>query len=114
MAEGYPRIQFSRMVGKDQIVLRGDDPDEVSEMAKGMAKVAEDVAEALNVVQQVAMAVDTFKGGDNKSSSTIKSDAPNCEHGERIRRTGANWGAYFCPEKDKDDQCEPIWDKKKK
>lgn len=42
-------------------------------------------------------------------------EAPQCEHGHRIFKTGESaktgkaWGGYFCVEKSKKDQCEPIW-----
>ena len=41
-------------------------------------------------------------------------EAPQCEHGHRVWREskpGAAkvWGGYFCPEREKNNQCQPFW-----
>jgi hypothetical protein len=41
-------------------------------------------------------------------------EAPKCDHGHRIWREskpGAAkvWGGYFCPEREKNSQCQPFW-----
>lgn len=41
------------------------------------------------------------------------SSGHTCAHGERVRKTGTSargdWVAYFCPSKDKQNQCKPEW-----
>jgi hypothetical protein len=44
----------------------------------------------------------------------IMPEAPKCDHGHRIWREskeGASkkWGGYFCPEREKNNQCQPFW-----
>jgi hypothetical protein len=41
-------------------------------------------------------------------------EAPKCEHGHRIwatgkKKNGEDWGAYRCVEKNRANQCQPIW-----
>lgn len=42
-------------------------------------------------------------------------EKPRCEHGTRVwktgesQKTGKAWGGYFCTEKSKATQCEPLW-----
>jgi hypothetical protein len=41
-------------------------------------------------------------------------ETPQCEHGHRVWREskpGAAkvWGGYFCPEREKNNQCQPFW-----
>ncbi len=118
MTEGFPRIQVSRMFNKDQIVVRGDSPDEVAELADGLAKASERIASALNATGQVVFAVNTFKGDGESTESKPRSSGSSsdpkksCDHGEMEYRTGkkANgdtWTAHFCPDK----KCEVQWGK---
>lgn len=43
------------------------------------------------------------------------SAAPSCRHGERVFKSGTGakgpWSAHFCPSKNRNDQCDPIWSK---
>jgi hypothetical protein len=41
-------------------------------------------------------------------------EAPKCVHGHRIwatgkKKNGEDWGAYRCTEKNRNEQCQPIW-----
>lgn len=42
-------------------------------------------------------------------------EAPTCMHGHRVFKTGESaktgkaWGGYFCVERAKKDQCDPVW-----
>ena len=41
-------------------------------------------------------------------------EAPKCDHGHRIWReskegAAKKWGGYFCPEREKNNQCQPFW-----
>jgi hypothetical protein len=42
-------------------------------------------------------------------------EKPRCKHGTRVfktgesAKTGKSWGGYFCTEKAKASQCEPVW-----
>jgi hypothetical protein len=49
-----------------------------------------------------------------KLGGELQPEAPRCDHGHRIWREskpGAPkvWGGYFCPEREKKDQCQPFW-----
>jgi hypothetical protein len=44
----------------------------------------------------------------------IMPEAPKCDHGHRIWReskegAAKKWGGYFCPEREKNNQCQPFW-----
>jgi hypothetical protein len=47
--------------------------------------------------------------------SQLVEEKPRCKHGTRIwkegksEKTGKAWGGYFCTEKTKATQCEPVW-----
>ena len=49
-----------------------------------------------------------------KLGGELMPEAPKCDHGHRVWREskpGAPkvWGGYFCPEREKKDQCQPFW-----
>lgn len=107
----YPRIQFSKMVGKDQLVLRGETAEEILELTAGLAKEAASLNEAVNIFSQVAMAAETFAGkSDSDAGSGTKSSGKTCPHGEMEeksgkKKNGGTWTGHFCPEK----KCEVVW-----
>ena len=44
----------------------------------------------------------------------IMPEPPKCDHGHRIWResnkgAAKKWGGYFCPEREKNNQCQPFW-----
>jgi len=125
MSESFPKIQISRMFGKDQVVLRGDTKDEVLDQATELAKESERIAESLNIIGQVIFAAQAFPSAsgstDSASEPSQSSSKPSnsgagnskgktCEHGERDyrkgeKKNGDTWTAYFCPE----NKCEVEW-----
>jgi hypothetical protein len=51
---------------------------------------------------------------DGQLGGQIIEEAPKCEHGHRLWKTGKkkngdDWAGYFCPEREKTNQCQPIW-----
>jgi hypothetical protein len=49
-----------------------------------------------------------------KLGGELQPEAPRCDHGHRIWRESKPgspkvWGGYFCPEREKKDQCQPFW-----
>jgi len=51
---------------------------------------------------------------DGKLGGQIVEEAPKCEHGHRLwkigkKKNGDDWAGYFCPEREKANQCQPIW-----
>lgn len=49
-----------------------------------------------------------------KLGGEVMPEAPKCDHGHRIWRESKPdaakvWGGYFCPEREKKDQCQPFW-----
>jgi hypothetical protein len=51
---------------------------------------------------------------DGQLGGQIVEEAPKCEHGHRLWKTGKkkngdDWAGYFCPEREKANQCQPIW-----
>jgi hypothetical protein len=51
---------------------------------------------------------------DGQLGGQIIEEAPKCEHGHRLWKTGKkkngdDWAGYFCPEREKANQCQPIW-----
>jgi hypothetical protein len=51
----------------------------------------------------------------NQLGGQLVEEKPRCEHGTRVWKTGESaktgkaWGGYFCTEKAKANQCEPVW-----
>jgi hypothetical protein len=50
----------------------------------------------------------------SKIGGDVMAESPTCNHGHRIWReskAGApkSWGGYFCPQKEKANQCDPYW-----
>ena len=50
----------------------------------------------------------------NQLGGQLVEEKPRCEHGTRVwktgtAKTGKAWGGYFCTEKSKATQCEPVW-----
>jgi hypothetical protein len=49
-----------------------------------------------------------------KLGGELQTEAPKCDHGHRVWREnkpGASkiWAGYFCPQREKADQCQPFW-----
>jgi hypothetical protein len=49
-----------------------------------------------------------------KLGGELQPEAPKCDHGHRVWREnkpGASkiWAGYFCPQREKADQCQPFW-----
>jgi hypothetical protein len=49
-----------------------------------------------------------------KLGAEVMPEAPQCKHGHRVWReskpgTPKAWGGYFCPQKEKPNQCDPYW-----
>jgi hypothetical protein len=51
----------------------------------------------------------------NQLGGQLVEEKPRCEHGTRVWKTGESaktgkaWGGYFCTEKTKATQCDPLW-----
>ena len=51
----------------------------------------------------------------NELGGQLVEEKPRCQHGTRVFKTGESaktgkaWGGYFCTEKSKANQCEPVW-----
>ena len=50
----------------------------------------------------------------SKLGAEVMPEPPQCKHGHRIWReskpgTPKSWGGYFCPQKEKNNQCDPFW-----
>lgn len=126
------KLQQNVKVGQDLINLRGDNPDEfkaVLEWAVENAALFVNVQAALNAVEKVpALAGNVTStqvqqeqqggwGGQQQqaapSFANPASAAPSCRHGERVFREGKSakgpWKAYFCPSRDRNDQCDAQW-----
>ena len=49
-----------------------------------------------------------------KLGGEVMPEAPKCDHGNRIWReskpdAAKKWAGYFCPEREKNNQCQPFW-----
>lgn len=51
---------------------------------------------------------------DGQLGGQLVEEAPKCNHGHRVWKTGKkkngdDWAGYFCPEREKANQCQPQW-----
>ena len=51
---------------------------------------------------------------DGQLGGQLVEEAPKCEHGHRVWKTGKkkngdDWAGYFCPEREVKKQCQPQW-----
>jgi hypothetical protein len=49
-----------------------------------------------------------------KLGGEVMPEAPKCDHGHRVWReskpdAAKKWAGYFCPEREKNNQCQPFW-----
>ena len=49
-----------------------------------------------------------------KLGGELTAEAPKCDHGHRVWReskpdAAKKWAGYFCPEREKANQCQPFW-----
>jgi hypothetical protein len=49
-----------------------------------------------------------------KLGGEVMPEAPKCDHGHRVWRESKpdstkKWAGYFCPQREKKDQCQPFW-----
>jgi hypothetical protein len=49
-----------------------------------------------------------------KLGGELQAEAPKCDHGHRVWReskqgAAKKWAGYFCPEREKNNQCQPFW-----
>ena len=127
------------------VVVRGDNPDQVNGRLLALGQQNADGYSTLDLVTQVSngllkqyqaertgatgavQRVEQAVQADPAQTNVVQGDfgrapqaeapGPQCQHGERVHRTGNGakgpWGAWFCPTpKGTPDQCAPIWDKK--
>ena len=126
------KIQQNVKVNQDLINLRADNPEEFKAIAEWVIENAHllvNVQTALNGVPpalagsvtktQVVQDNPPQQGswaqpqGQAPSFANPASAAPSCRHGERTFREGKSakgpWKAYFCPSRDRNDQCDAQW-----
>lgn len=117
---GFPRVQVSKMMGKDQVVLRGDSVTELEDLAKSIAGSSGALAESFNVIEQVLYASQVMNSPVNPSSAPSQTaqpatDGPSCKHGpretKRGEKNGKAWVGYFCTESNRNEQCAAVWGK---
>lgn len=114
---GYPEVQYSFFVGKDQFVIRGNTMDDVKEHLNRLVMEVPDetslVSDILNDVETIRTAGILISGVANhgpireqaqpaaNSANSANTDPYGCTHG-RIRKsgidskTGKEWVAHYC------------------
>ena len=131
-------LQHSVKIGGDMVNLRGDNPEQfklVLDWAIANAALFVNVAAALNSVPPALAGNVTHTQVQSEptappappqgqpawgapqqqapSWSQPATAAPSCRHGERTYREGTGakgpWKAYFCPSKNRADQCDAQW-----
>lgn len=104
------------------LTVDGDSTEDLAEKLDAVTeellqKIA-DTAALFRAAHTVAAGGVTTDASDSDSGATVTqlntgSELKTCNHGVREYRSGTkngkDWGAWFCPSKNKSDQCKPIW-----
>lgn len=112
-----PKLQIGGTVNGDLIIVRADSADELKELTKGLADVADEVITDWSSFKQAALAKGVFTADSGKSSggggkaaasdsAPPSGDTPTCQHGPMKDLAGRGYkNRWYCKEYKKENQC---------
>lgn len=116
-----PAAQYAK---GDMLNIRGNSVEEVqlmfNEILDDESQFLQDASALAALLRSAAVVSDGMEGpADGPAATEGKSDGKVvgqdrfCDHGKREYRSGTKngkeWAAWFCPSKNKSEQCKPQW-----